>query len=87
MKVVDPVCGMQVYMKKTALRSEYRGQTYYFCTASCRQAFDVHPEKYIIQGFSHSGSGMMVDIKTDPPEYKGKKILLHERNTKDKIEE
>jgi Cu+-exporting ATPase len=57
MYAVDPVCGMQVKIQKTALRSEYRGQTYYFCTISCRNAFDAHQEKYILQGFSHSGNG------------------------------
>jgi hypothetical protein len=29
MKAVDPICGMQVEMQRTALTSEYRGQTYY----------------------------------------------------------
>ena len=55
MKTVDPVCGMQVNIQKMTLKSEYQGQTYYFCTIACREAFDVHPEKYIIRGFSHSG--------------------------------
>lgn len=57
MQAVDPVCGMQVKMTKTALRSEYRGQTYYFCTISCREAFDVHPEKYVAVSFSYSKDG------------------------------
>ena len=57
MKTIDPVCGMQVKIQKTALRSEYRGQTFYFCTVACRKAFDSHPEKYIVRGFSHSGNG------------------------------
>jgi YHS domain-containing protein len=57
MKIVDPVCGMQVNIQKTALRSEYRSKTYYFCTIACRKAFDVHPEKYVVQGFAHLGLG------------------------------
>lgn len=57
MKAIDPVCGMQVKMQKTSLQSEYRGQTYYFCTVACRKAFDMHPEMYIVQGFSHLGNG------------------------------
>ncbi|HSG16262.1 MAG TPA: YHS domain-containing protein [Anaerolineae bacterium] len=56
MKAVDPICGMQVEMQRTALTSEYRGQTYYFCTTACRKAFDVHPEKYVIRGFAHLGT-------------------------------
>lgn len=47
MKAVDPVCGMQLKMQKSTLQSEFRGQTYFFCTAACRKAFDVHPEKYV----------------------------------------
>jgi YHS domain-containing protein len=54
MKAPDPVCGMQVKIEKTTLRSEHRGQDYYFCTAACRNAFDVHPERYVNQGFSRS---------------------------------
>lgn len=60
MKASDPVCGMQVSIDKSTLRSEHRGQTYYFCTAACRNAFDVHPERYVNQnqGFSGSGHGI-----------------------------
>ena len=57
MKTVDPVCGMQVNPEGTPKRSEYRGQTYYFCTAACQKAFDVHPEKYFSLSFPHSGIG------------------------------
>jgi Cu+-exporting ATPase len=57
MKAVDPVCGMQVQIQNNVLRSAYQGQTYYFCTVACRKAFDVHPEKYVIAGFSHSDDG------------------------------
>lgn len=55
MKTVDPVCGMQVNIQKMTLKSEYQGQTYYFCTIACREAFDVHPEKYVVQGLAHLG--------------------------------
>ncbi len=54
MKAIDPVCGMRVKIEKRAMQSEHRGQTYYFCTAACRNAFDVHPERYVDQGFSES---------------------------------
>jgi YHS domain-containing protein len=32
--VKDPVCGMNVDEKTTALKSEYMGKTYYFCNQS-----------------------------------------------------
>lgn len=30
---IDPVCKMQVDEAKAAAKSEYKGQTYYFCAA------------------------------------------------------
>ena len=46
MVAVDPVCGMDVDERKAAGSSEYRGQTYYFCSTGCKAAFDKDPEKY-----------------------------------------
>jgi YHS domain-containing protein len=57
MKAVDPVCGMQLDMERTAIRSEYRGQTYYFCKSACQRAFDARPENYITQGTSQTVHG------------------------------
>ena len=42
----DPVCGMNVDEKKAAAKSEYQGQSYYFCSAGCKAAFDKEPQKY-----------------------------------------
>jgi Cu+-exporting ATPase len=43
----DPVCGMMVDEKTAAGKSEYQGQTYYFCAAICKTKFDQDPGKYI----------------------------------------
>ena len=43
----DPVCGMTVDRGKTPHRSEYRGQTVYFCSAHCKKRFDEEPERYV----------------------------------------
>jgi len=43
---IDPVCKMTVEPARAAAQSTYRGQTYYFCAVSCKQAFDKEPEKY-----------------------------------------
>lgn len=40
MKVIDPVCGMEVDTEKPAAVSSYKGQEYYFCSAMCREVFD-----------------------------------------------
>jgi YHS domain-containing protein len=43
----DPVCGMDVDPQTAAGKSEYKGQTYYFCSPGCKQDFDKDPEKYV----------------------------------------
>ena len=45
--VKDTVCGMDVDPKTAAGKSDYKGQTYYFCSNGCKKAFDKEPEKYI----------------------------------------
>lgn len=49
----DPVCGMQVDERTAAGRSEHEGQTYYFCSAGCKEKFDQDPARYARQ----SGEG------------------------------
>jgi YHS domain-containing protein len=43
----DPVCGMDVDPKTAAGKSDYQGQTYYFCSPGCKKAFDKEPGKYV----------------------------------------
>ena len=43
---IDPVCKMKVEESKAAGKSEYNGQTYYFCAQSCKIKFDRNPEQY-----------------------------------------
>ena len=47
--VKDPVCGMDIDPATAAGTSEYKGQTYYFCSLGCKKAFDQEPEKYLGQ--------------------------------------
>ena len=46
----DPVCGMEVDPKDSAGKSEYGGETYYFCATGCKKEFDSAPEKYAGRG-------------------------------------
>ena len=46
----DPVCGMDVDEKTAAAKSEYQGQTYYFCSPGCKRDFDKDPQKYVAKG-------------------------------------
>ncbi len=47
---IDPVCGMTVDEAHAAGKSEYKGETYYFCNLKCKEKFDAEPEKYLGQG-------------------------------------
>ncbi len=45
----DLVCGMEVDEKTAPAKSEYKGETYYFCAPGCKREFDKDPEKYVKQ--------------------------------------
>ena len=45
-QALDPVCGMNVEVGKAA-KTEYGGETYYFCCSHCQQAFEDSPEEYM----------------------------------------
>jgi YHS domain-containing protein len=49
----DPVCGMDVEPETAAGKSEYKGQTYYFCSLGCKASFDKNPEKYLTSHREH----------------------------------
>jgi len=51
----DPVCGMDVDPATAAGKSEYEGQTYYFCSPGCKKSFDANPEKFVGKSQEHSG--------------------------------
>jgi Cu+-exporting ATPase len=34
--------------------SEYKGETYYFCSLGCKKSFDKEPEKYLGQPNEHT---------------------------------
>jgi YHS domain-containing protein/uncharacterized membrane protein YraQ (UPF0718 family) len=44
---IDPVCGMSVDTDHAEYRSFQKGETYYFCSAGCKETFDRDPGKYI----------------------------------------
>lgn len=46
-KVRDPVCGMEFDSSQAEAQTSYKGQAYYFCSESCRQAFDENPEEFV----------------------------------------
>jgi YHS domain-containing protein len=44
--VKDVVCKMKIDKRTAEFKSEYKGKTYYFCSANCKTKFDKNPEKY-----------------------------------------
>ena len=53
---MDPICGMTVNEKTAQLKSEFDGQTYYFCSPGCKRSFDKEPQKYAGKSATaHSG--------------------------------
>ena len=44
--VYDPVCGMDIDSTTAAGSTEYKGQTYYFCSLECKKAFDEQPDEH-----------------------------------------
>jgi uncharacterized protein len=45
----DPVCGMKVDKAK-ALRMDFAGDTYYFCSRGCLHAFETDPQQHTSRG-------------------------------------
>jgi YHS domain-containing protein len=53
---IDPICGMTVEIDRAEYRSFQKGETYYFCSAGCKETFDSDPGKYITHPKTAPGS-------------------------------
>lgn len=58
----DPVCGMPV-TTQSVHRLEHSGQSYFFCSARCREKFVVAPEKYLKPASQEKAPGV-IEIKS-----------------------
>ena len=54
---IDPVCGMTVDPAKAAGHSEWNGETFHFCSTSCKRKFDAEPARYAPPPDRHDESG------------------------------
>lgn len=54
---IDPVCGMQVQDEAGALKTEYAGETYLFCSEDCRSTFEQDPQRFAQQANVEPGKG------------------------------
>ena len=54
----DPVCGMEVEVKTAEHIHDHDGESYYFCSAHCREAFVADPSQYLeaTGGDKHGGT-------------------------------
>ena len=43
----DPICGMEVTETEAEGTSGYKGKTYYFCSAHCKERFDENPGSFL----------------------------------------
>lgn len=53
----DPVCGMEVDEETAPASTEYKGQTYYFCSQACKEGFEEELGEFLEEsppkGYSH----------------------------------
>lgn len=50
----DVVCGMNVEEKTAKSKTEYKGETYYFCSEACKKTFDKNPATYAARARARS---------------------------------
>jgi Cu+-exporting ATPase len=43
----DPVCGKSVDENEAAGKTEFAGQTYYFCSTECQERFEQDPAEFL----------------------------------------
>lgn len=53
-QVFDPVCGMTIEDGDAVARSDFEGQTIYFCAIGCKRSFDQDPDKFMVSWREHS---------------------------------
>lgn len=58
MIAIDPVCKMEVNPDTAQWKSEYEGETYYFCAPGCLSSFEKDPQRFLKEGHEgHAGHG------------------------------
>lgn len=63
--VVDPVCGMRTEDPDSWVAHEHQGESYYFCSEHCRDAFAGNPRQYL----QHGKKTMGEDTPSDKRQY------------------
>lgn len=43
----DPVCGRPIAEDEAVAKTEWAGQTYYFCSSECQERFEQDPAQFL----------------------------------------
>ncbi len=67
--VHDPVCHMDITIASAAGRSEFEGETYYFCSMGCKRDFDADPRGFLDRDaeYDHSEGASMMEPAAAAP--------------------
>ena len=55
MKIVDPVCNMEISEHESNNCMDYQSQHYCFCSEECMEEFRENPEMYVSESASYEG--------------------------------
>lgn len=67
---IDPVCGMSVDPETSPHKTTHDGETYAFCAAGCKTAFEKDPDAFLKEGertTERMSSGDLVSLTTSEP--------------------
>ena len=83
----DPVCGMNVPVKKLSGKTRYKGIDYFFCSVNCKKKFDADPEFYLSAVDPVCGMTVSKDsAEGGSSEYKGETYFFCSANCRTKFE-
>ena len=68
---IDPVCGMTVQAERAAATYEYKGQRYYFCSATCADKFKRSPNTYVSEPAPRTHCDPVCGMDVTPEEAAG----------------
>jgi len=64
---VDPVCGMTFARADAAGKSDFNGQTYFFCSQHCMERFQADPSRFVASRHDSHGVEEMRDRNVSKP--------------------
>src|SRR5690348_7901561 len=65
--VIDPVCGMTVDPSTAKYSQAHAGQTYYFCSAGCREKFIADPGRWLAMRTAQPATPSAADVEYTCP--------------------